>query len=251
MPFDEMVEDGILLLPGGYHDGEKFHRKVEIRPLSGLEEEIIADKSLNENTAKLITAILTNCILRIGPIREVTSEIVRRLLVADRDYIILRLRQLTFGNRVEGTIICSQCDQKIDIDFDLDDIEVKHENELKPTFTMCLSKQAAYKTSGEIHQEVEFRLPNGADQEEIAPWIGINEAKVLTELYARCIKRIGSIENITTDLIRSLSILARREIEAKIREVAPSLDLNMKVKCPYCNLDFVDNFNIHSFFLMS
>ncbi len=251
MPLNEMIEEGILLLPGGYYEGEKFYQEVKIRPLSGLEEEIIADKSLNENAAKLITAILTNCILRIGTIREITPDRVRRLLVADRDYLILRLRQLTFGNKVEGIIVCPKCNQKVDIDFDLNDFEVEHKNRLKPAFLMSLSKHAAYKSNGEIHQEVEFRLPNGADQEEIAPWIGINEAKALTELYARCIKRIGSIENITTDLIQSLSMLARREIEAKMREVAPAIDLDMEVKCPYCDLNFVNNFNIYSFFLMN
>lgn len=250
MQSNEKMEEGIFFLPAGYYQEGKLYQEVELRPLTGREEELIADRSTDENIAKLITAILTNCLLRIGPIREITTEIVRRLLVVDRDYLILRLRQLTFGDKIEGTILCPECNQKIDIDFDLNDVGIERKNGFKPTFLMELSKQAAYKIQGEMHQEIEFRLPNGADQEEIASLIG-NEAKALTELLARCLKRIGSIEKITPDLIRSLSMLARREIESRMREVSPSLDLKMDAKCPYCHLNFVNNFDIHTFFLMS
>lgn len=251
MPLGKKIEAGIFLLPGGYYQEGELYKEVELRPLTGQEEEIIAESSANENRAKLITSILINCVLRIGPIREITAEMIRNLLVVDRDYLILRLRQLTFGSKVEGITSCPECKQKIDIDFDLNDIEIEQKNGLKSTFLMKLSKRAAYKDKGAIHQEVEFRLPNGADQEEIAPWVGVNEAKALTELYARCIKRIGSIKEVTPNLIRSLSMLARREIEARMREIVPALDPKMEVKCPYCNSNFVNNFDIYAFFLMN
>lgn len=253
MPSDRIEEEkGIFLLPGGYYEGEKLNRKVELKPLTGLEEELVANSSQNHNTAKLITLLLASCVLRIGSIRDITPEIVRKLLVADRDYLILKLRQFTFGNKVEGIVVCPdpECGQKIDIDFDLNDVEIGRKNGFKPPFLMKLSKKAAYKDSkGKIHREIEFRLPNGSDQEEIAPWVGVNEARAMAELYARCIKRIGSIGKVTPELVQLLTKSARQEIEAKIREVAPVVDLTMEVECPYCNLNFVNNFDLYEFFL--
>ena len=254
MPLDRIEEEkGIFLLPGGYYEGGELNRKVELRPLTGLEEEIIAaDSSQDQNIAKLVTLLLSSCVLRIGAIRDITPEIVRKLLVADRDYLILKLRQLTFGDKVEGIIVCpnSECAQKIDIDFNLNDVEIGRKNGFKPAFLMKLSEKAAYKDGkGKIYREVEFRLPNGGDQEEIAPWVGVNEARAMAELYARCIKRIGSIGKVTPELVQLLTKSARQEIEAKIREVTPVVDLTMKIECPYCNLNFVNNFDLYEFFL--
>ena len=38
----------------------------------------------------------------------------------------LKLRQITFGNKVRGTIICQNqsCGKKMDIDFNIDDIPI-------------------------------------------------------------------------------------------------------------------------------
>jgi hypothetical protein len=86
------------LLPGGYVDeGGALHREVELAPLSGREEEWLADRK-HAGSVTLVTAILSRCMHRLGTISPVPIELVRRLLVADRQYLLLKLREVTFGD---------------------------------------------------------------------------------------------------------------------------------------------------------
>jgi hypothetical protein len=246
----EKMDEGIFILPSGYWDEKgTLHQEVELRSLSGREEELISNRTISYNIAELVTALLSNCVVRIGSISDVKLEIVKGLLISDRDYLLLRLRQRTFGNEIQGTLICPKCLKKFDMDFDLKDIEITRKNTLRQDFSMRLSNRAAYKDGkGVFHREIVFRLPTGADQEEIIKHIPTNQTYALTELLARCIQRIGNIEEITFNLIQSLSVLTRREIESKMKEVSPSVDVAIEFECPYCTHKFKDAFDLYTFF---
>ena len=93
-------------LPGGYVDeAGVVHRHVELTPLSGREEEFLAGNHRSES-ASLVTMVLSRCIRRIGTISPVSEQVARNLLVADRQYLLLKLREATFGDRVQATIFC-------------------------------------------------------------------------------------------------------------------------------------------------
>ena len=93
-----------------------------------------------------------------------------------------------------------------------------------------------------------FRLPNGGDQEILSPLIYENEAKALTMLLTRCIKAIGTYEDPGYELVSKLSPLARMEIEKKMEEIAPKVQLTLTAHCPECNREFEVPFDIQDFF---
>ncbi len=71
-------------LPGGYVDEDgTLHREAELAPLSGHEEELLADQG-GHASAVLVTPLLSRCVRRIGTISPVTEDVARTLLVADR-----------------------------------------------------------------------------------------------------------------------------------------------------------------------
>ena len=117
-----------FLLPGGYRnpDGE-LHREVELVPLSGREEELLADCEPSTSTT-FVTILLTRCVQRIGTVGQISSDMVRSLLIADRLYLILKLREVTFGAQVQATVQCpwEDCQKKVDIDFSLQDLSLIH-----------------------------------------------------------------------------------------------------------------------------
>src|SRR5262245_60130299 len=107
-----------FLLPGGYHDPDgTLHREVELAPLSGCEEELLADCAPAARTV-FLTVLLTRCVRRIGTVSPVPSDMVRGLLIADRSYLVLKLREVTFGAQVQATVQCpwEDCGKKVDID---------------------------------------------------------------------------------------------------------------------------------------
>jgi hypothetical protein len=241
-----------LLLPGGYVDADcELLREVELAPLSGRDEELIAALQPSANPA-VLTVLLSRCVLRLGPVRPVSEDLARRLLVVDRQFLLLKLRQLTFGDHVQATVQCpwEACQKKVDIDFSLHDIPVRESEEKGPLYSRKLSLEAAFGNEhGELYREVVFRLPNGEDQETISHMVEENEAEALALLLARCIRRLGPLHDPGPEVIHRLSPLARAEIERHMEMAAPHVDLTLAAHCPECNREFTVPFDLQGFFL--
>jgi hypothetical protein len=237
-------------LPGGYVDTSGIiHREAEISPLSGTDEELLANHHKNES-ASLLTLILSRCVKRIGNISPVSEQITRQLLIADRQYLLLKLREITFGEQINANLFCPwpDCGKRISAEFSTLEIPVKVSDHKGPVFNMDLTPEAVYiNDDGEKFKEIGFRLPNGEDQEIVSPLVSENEAKALSQLLGRCIKKIGPIENPCQEVVDKLSPLARMEIEKKMDAVGPKVDLSMETSCPECGRDFIVPFDLQDF----
>lgn len=248
---NQAIDDVIVFLPGGYVDcSGNVHREVEITPLTGREEELLAMQQRQE-VASLVTTVLQRCVQRIGTVSPITEDVIRNLLVADRQYLLLKLRELTLGDCVRATICCPWpgCGQKMMVSFTLSDIPVTESTDKEPVYRMNLSPDAAFVSDqGESSREVTFRLPNGGDQELISPLLVQNEAQALTLLLQRCLHSIGSLQQPAQAVVERLSPLARMEIEQQMEAVAPKVELTMESKCPECDRDYAVPFDIQHFF---
>src|SRR6266496_3877278 len=93
------MRQATFLLPGGYWDASGvLHREAELIALTGREEELLADKTAGA-AAGLVTALLARCMRGIGTVRPVTEDVARELPVGDRQYLLIKLRQLTCGDQ--------------------------------------------------------------------------------------------------------------------------------------------------------
>lgn len=240
------------LLPGGYVDpAGVVHRDVELAPLSGREEALLAESN-GQARPCLATAILSRCLRRIGTVSPISEEAVRNLLVADRQVLLLRLREATFGDQVQATILCPKpdCGARMDVDFSTRDIPVKESEDRGPIYSMELSPDAAFVSKhGQEYRHIGFRLPNGADQEALAPILAQSEAQAAAMLLTRCVQTIGPLESPTDEQIRGLSPLARAEIERQMARVAPEVELTLEGDCPECGLAFSLPFDLEGFVL--
>ena len=228
----------------------KIHRNAELTPLCGHEEELLAG-SRNQTSMALVTSILCRCVKCIGSINPVSEEVARSLLVADRQFLLLKLREVTFGEQVRANISCPwpDCGEKIDIDFLIKDIPVRESTDKGPAYIMELSPEAALTGEhGNEQRKIVYRLPNGGDQEAISSLISKNEALALSMLLKRCILSMGPVKNPDSELINTLSPLARMEIEKQMSEVSPMIDLTLGVTCPECNREFAVPFDLQDFF---
>src|ERR1700737_4677176 len=106
-------------LPGGLVLEERTISALALSPLTGFGEHWLAEHPRSSN-AHATTALLSQCLA--VPDGTRVADLARRLLVGDRDFLMLQLRRLTLGNRMQAVIRCGACDEKIDLEIDADAI---------------------------------------------------------------------------------------------------------------------------------
>jgi hypothetical protein len=237
-------------LPGGYWDSDGvLHRDFELCVLTGRDEELLAQMSQSE-TASLVSTVLSRTVRRMGTISPMTEDIARQLLIADRQYLLLKLRQCTFGNTVRADVFCpwAECGRRVSMDFKIDDLPVVESTERAPFYTLTLSPEAFGYKEGGSQCEVSFRLPNGADQEAVSPLLQRNEAEAASLLLTRVIRRMGASTSHSYEDVAAMSSAARSEIEAEMERVAPKVETNLETVCPECGRTFAVPFDLQRFF---
>jgi hypothetical protein len=238
----------VVNLPGGFFADDELHRDAELIELGGHEEELLADAS-GASTAHRVTEVLSRCVSRIGSVGPITTDVARELLVGDRIYLLLRLREVTVGGRVEGTVHCPWpgCGAKADIDFATTDLPVAPCLDRRAHYTIELSSAAIAPDSGvDRPVTVTFRLPNGTDQEALEGVLAGNPAEALGMLLERCI--VADPDTGRTFDASWLSAQGRFELESAIQVRAPGVDLDLSLACPECGRSFVVPFDVQDFF---
>lgn len=253
-PLTEIPEAGLFVLPGGYvGDDGVNHSEVELSPVTGREEDLLTDVPPHTCTASAITCLLSCCLKRVGSLSPVPVLVVRDLLVGDREYLIVKLREMTFGPQVDAVIGCANalCGRPMDIAFSLANLGLERRPVTQRFFAQRLSPTVMSR-EGDAAQgaaEMEFRLPTGADQEILAPLFQADETRAVNQLLARCVRRIGACTQIDEATIARLSEDTRREIEAGMERLAPQVAIELDLICPECQTAFVTAFDFTAFFL--
>lgn len=219
------------LLPGGYWDEHgRLHRSFELSALTGREEELLTTGGTRE-TASLVTEVLCRCLVRLGDFAPVPPEVVRGLLVGDRQYLLLRLRQLTFGDVVRANLFCpwAECGARVSVSFSVADVPVVAPEERAPEFTVPFQGGT-----------VTMRLPTGADQEDLAGQATTDDGVAVTRLLARCTRR-------DEDDVAALPASVRAELQDHLARLAPRVEQTMDVTCAECGRTFLAAFDIHRY----
>jgi T4 bacteriophage base plate protein len=221
----ECLSENTVSLPGGLMlQQDQLLNTACLRPLSGREEEWLA-RHRNSPGAVRVSWLLNSCLLMLGD-RQVSRDIVQRLLVADRDYLVLQLRRLTFGDQVQAVVPCQKCRQKMDIDFHLNDVPVEYRPQRVSAYTLELSDRV-----------IRFRLPSGGDQEAV---LEARSDDMADELLNRCVLDNGG---------EPLSAEEKETVAAEMEQLAPQVELELDLSCPECHEHFLLPFDTTAFFL--
>ena len=252
----EIPEAGLFALPGGYvADDGALHREVKLSPLTGRLEELLAAAPPDACSASVVTELLAGCIERVGTLATINAELVRGLLVGDREYLLVRLRQMAFGSEVETVWHCdnSNCRKPMDIAFSIADLVIERKTAPTRFFTRRLSAIDFDSAPGEggnrDNCEIEFRLPTGADQEALAVSFHVDPDAAVDHLMARCVRRIGGGGGTGEASIEQLTADARQAIGGVMGQLAPQVAMELDLTCPECQTSFVANFDFTRFFL--
>ena len=201
-------------LPWGLRGvGDGPHRCAVLTPLDGAAELLASDEP---NPFLAAHAILSRCLRRLGDRIEPSLDEVRRLSPLDRDFLLIRLDRLSFGDVRYQTLRCpiAECGTRMDVELDLSTVAVpappaRHEREL---------------ALGD-GRTLRFRLPLAEDQEAL---FATREAARATELVARCL--VGPVAPLDPQQQLACALA--------IGEAMPRLDLSLMLACPKCGVEF-------------
>jgi hypothetical protein len=249
LSYGEDWAKGRLHLPGGILSNTgTLHKVILVRELTGVDEELLSDRRFR-NSVDQVTELLVRAIQRVeGMEAPIDERLVADMLIGDRDYIVLRLRQITMGDQVHQVMRCpnTACGEKVDVEFLVSEIPVKRVDQLQATYEFELSCPAI--TDDERSHRGFLRLPTGRDQSAIADMSNVNPAAANTRLFSRIVLSLGKRETIDEELVRALSMKVRSEITAFLRDVSPGPDLTIDTQCPHCGSGIMYPFDLCDFF---
>jgi hypothetical protein len=237
-----MMETLDVALPIGFAIKNKWYKNARLRPLTGTDEEAIREIARFQLPVERITTLLTRCLMNLGPKSPIDFDDVRALTVGDRDALLLHLRCLTYGDKIQSVLTCpnSKCREKMDVDLTIGDILVSPNRIARRTYETVIS------ANGTTY-EVKFRLPTGADQEAIAELARHDSNAASTSLLQRCIKEIRR-NGTKVESKNNLPFAMAELLSKRMAELDPQADISLNLHCPACKQSFLASFDIGDYF---
>lgn len=238
----QLLEDTVTFeLEVGYKDEEGVvHKEVEIREMTGYDEENISKAEVRQSVGKLITTLLSNVTVRLGTLtpKEVGKakweKIFRELFMGDRDKIMIEIRKFTNGNDIELDMKCPSCKNKIKHVVEIDsDIEEK-DLTVDPYNIPFELPKGIENSDGENCTKGTIRLPNGIDQEQLDTIARKNAGMANTTLLSRTINEIDGFGKTNLNIVRKMSIRDRDHLIKILGESLYGPKFEIYFSCPSC-----------------
>ena len=182
---------------------------VPVAPLRGRDERWIGGLDPATPREPAVTRLLVRRV-------RLAADTLADLPVGDRDFLVLKLGQASFGGRVELTFTCPRegCAAAMDAGFDVDDLPVH-----RPP------RQPDYPVPGQ--DPLRFRLPVAGDLVDPAV-AGADDPE--TALLARCL--VGAGPEAAADPA------LRAAVADEMQRVMPGVPGEMSLRCPDCEHEF-------------
>lgn len=241
-------------LPIGFADQDgNIQRDAVLRKMRGHEEALLYDANLI--AGRLVTELLKNCLVRLGDQSPATTEAVRSLYSADRNYLLLELRRITLGDRMPAAYRCPRCDSVVQVQEDLSDLTVRWLEPDQSLEDIHLELEDGYTDrQGHRHTGMILTLPTGIDEEFVTPMVVKDPLKARDALVLRCIKQFGtlprqSLEAYGVKILRDLTLGDRLRLQACFNGRSPGVNFMRQVVCDACGAVFDGALDISSFFV--
>jgi hypothetical protein len=220
-----------VTLPGGYWLDGACYRDAELRPLNSGDDVFVVEEGGSLSPARRTTALLARCLKRLGPPGSpVGAEQVRSLTVGDREVLLLHLRRLTLGERVQCVLRCPDrgCGEKLDLELDVGEL-------LLPPYPHARQHHETMVAGNGTSYRVRFRLPTGADQEAVETLARIDLNAAAHSVLERCIEEVVEED---AGAVEALPPVVAERLPALMAELDPHAELRLNLACPACRNGF-------------
>lgn len=194
--------------------------EVELKEMNGEDELALTNPKLMKS-GDGTNQVLQSCIVRLGDKTEITKPDVLDLLAGDRQFIMVMLRQITYGNEAELSITCQnkECGEKNSVVINIDEMEV---------------------TPYPPEREFKYDLPRSKKTVVFGLLDGHHERRLLslqkTTLHTTMLMRIKSIggEPITGNSLNKLPLKDLSDLRAEFKRVDGGIDTTINTRCTEC-----------------
>ncbi|MDJ0734416.1 MAG: phage baseplate protein [Nostocaceae cyanobacterium] len=165
---------------------------------------------------------------------EMSPSQLASLSIGQRDAYLLTLREITFGDKMNGLAECPNCGDRLEFDINIPDIRVAE---------ILSPKVEVYNLQME-GVELQFRLPNSQD---LAAIVGYKDVKIANELLMqRCILEASHKGNSVA--YQDLSVAVVNQVVQQMAKWDPQAEILLNLNCPACEHSWQLLFDIVSFF---
>jgi len=248
--FKEPIRERQFTLPCGLLFSGELIKEVSLTPMTAKDRKEAADPAMRNNGGKLISKLLANRITKIGE-EKPTMDMIRRMLTADRDFLLLKLCDITYPNKpIEATFSCSnsRCGEKFDLEIPLDEIEVlempeEYQDNIYP------GKNVRYFDFDLPEWEVKakFQFPDGRIQEAVATRLRQNMAEGEQIIFSKMILEWNGISSIAVAQLDTFPMELISEIEKAVSGHTYGPKFNKSMICPSCGQENEGGLDISGF----
>ncbi len=241
-------------LPLGCYDSQgHFQKEVVLRKMTGQEELLMSEPELVSNGSKLVSELFRNCIVRLGTESPVNQATIEEMSSVDRDFLLVKLRAITFGAEYAQVYSCPNCAQRIWHKHNLEKIPLKNSSE-DFSGEVRVVLQDGYEDKGKVHQELLFRPPSGKDEILTSHLGQENPARAKNAILTRCLKGCGDMqkeryEALGTKIFLDLTLPDLRLIDQAFMEQMPGLNLEEEIICSHCQESFLVGLDLGNFLI--
>jgi hypothetical protein len=241
-------------LPMGFVDEDgRVHRTAVLRKMTGRDEAIMADRRNRNSAARMLSELLASCVVRVGAIERPTTQITQALYSADRYFLMLKLREITFGPDMEGTYSCPTCKESQTVIEDLSALAVTRLGERAPEDIVVELEDGFYdRASGETYYTALFRQPTGLDEERVTGVTRENASLGKNALMARCVVSFGDIpksrlEALGSGIFNELTLGDRARVDRALNEDSPGVEMRRHLTCSGCGRTYEATLDLSNF----
>ena len=216
-------------IPIGFKVGNSWIRQAELRQLNGYDEQTLTE--IRSYPLSFRTTFLLETIVTFGklPRKLGLHEVIRSLALGDRVALVLHLRRIVLGDKIQSTLNCPQCQEPISLELSAKEL-------LQPT---QLEPKKEYPAKIENFL-LKLRPLTGADLEAVSEDSDKNS-------QVECLARSCVVYS-EPPLPEKLSPEFQASISQALDEIDPQANTVLKLACPFCNHSLQAPFDIESYF---
>jgi hypothetical protein len=228
-------------LPGGIWQDELANapvRELAVRPVGADDEVFLLATATSTSPSQRATALLARCLAD----QADGEELARSLRVGDREALLLHLRRITLGDRLDCVLRCPSpdCSEQMELQLRARDLLLPPYPDVRREYEVRLE------TEGDTF-DVVFRLPTADDLDRAAATAREDPERGARQLLEICVAHVS--QNGREVAVESLPLAIRQAVSSAMAERDSQAVLELELVCPVCGCSFTQVFDTAAFFL--